>query len=420
MFGSLELAFYYFLSYFPLILLIFLILLIKEQYLDLKNREFDLGIDWAVFEIQTPKEITKTPLAMEMVLSALHNTSGESTWYARAIKGKRRPRFSLEIVSFEGKVKFFIWAPKTFQKVIEAAFYSQYPTVQIKEVVDYTKFYLFDPQKHDMFGVEFKLAKPDPYPIKTYKEFGLDKPGLKPEEVVDPMSHIIEVMSNLGKGEYMWLQMVIKAQKKDHDGGTLPFLEIIKNRKIKKEIDWREEAEKIIKELKDDGKGGERNISLDSEKEIIDAIARNIAKPSFWSGIRAMYFAERDVFDNGNISAMTNIFNTVKSESLNNLNAGGFTTSFDYPWNDYKDIRINKIKKEFFSDYKRRRYFVSEKEINPHFFLPFLNKMKKYNKFILSTEELATIFHLPSSVVSAPTFERQESRKTDAPQNLPF
>jgi hypothetical protein len=54
-----------------------------------------------------------------------------------------------------------------------------------------------------MFGVEYKLAKANPYPIKTYKDFGLDKPGLKPEEIVDPISHILEVMGNIGEGENM-------------------------------------------------------------------------------------------------------------------------------------------------------------------------------------------------------------------------
>ena len=68
------------------------------------------------------------------------------------------------------------------------------------EVLDYTKFYGFDPNKQGMFGVEYKLAKADPIPIKTYKDFGLDKPGLKPEETIDPMSHILEVMANSHSG----------------------------------------------------------------------------------------------------------------------------------------------------------------------------------------------------------------------------
>jgi hypothetical protein len=81
---------------------------------------------------------------------------------------------------------------------------------------------------------------------------------------------------------------------------------------------------------------------------------------------------------------------------------------------------MKKIKKDFFADYKRRTYFRESKKINPHFFLPFLNKMQKYNDFILSTEELATIFHLPSTVIGTPTFKRAESKKGEAPSNLPF
>lgn len=420
---NLEISFYYFMTYLPFLLLVFFLIVLKETYLDIKNTKFQLGIERTVFEIKIPKEITKTPLAMELVLSALHNTSGESTWFDRMFLGKRRAHMSLEIVSTEGKIKFYIWAPKKFSKVIESAFYSQYPSVQIIEVLDYTKFYGFDPEKQGMFGVEYKLAKANPYPIKTYKDFGLDKPGLKPEEIVDPISHILEVMGNIGEGENMWMQMVIRAQKKDIDGGYLSLFDIFKKRELKGDVDWRTEAEEIIAKLRDiknSDEEGVKRLDSDSEKAVIDAIADNISKPSFWTGIRSIYFSEGDSFDANNITALTNIFNTVKSETLNNLNAGGFTTSFDYPWNDYKDIRINKIKKEVFDDYKRRRYFNGGKKINPHFFLPFLDQMKKYNDFILSTEELATIFHLPSTVVSVPTFNREESKRGEAPSNLPF
>ncbi len=418
-----EVLFYYILVYLPFVLLFFIVILLRDNFFELKNTQFNLGIERVVFEIKTPKEITKTPLAMELILAAMHNTSGESTWFDRTFLGKRRVHMSLEIVSISGQVKFYIWAPKSFTKVIESAFYSQYPSVQLIEVLDYTKFYGFDPEKQGMFGVEYKLAKPDPYPIKTYKEFGLDKPGLKPEEIVDPVSYILEVLGNIGEGENMWLQIVIRAQKKDSGKGWNSFLDIFKKRKFKAEADWTKEAEEIIAKLqnvKNPEEEGVKRLDIDSEKKIIDAIAENISKPSFWTGIRAMYFSDGDKFNPNNISAMTNIFNMVKSETLNNLNAGGFTTSFDYPWNDYKDIRLNKVKKEFFADYKRRRYYRYSKKINPHFFLPFLNQMQKYNDFIMSTEELATIYHLPSTVVSAPTFDRAESKRGAAPSNLPF
>lgn len=425
---SFEIFFYYFISYLPIILLVFLLLTIKEEFLDIKTKQFSLSDEKIIFEISMPKEITKTPLAMELVFSALYSISGESNWWKRNFLGQRRPYYSLEIVSEGGNIKFYIWTSKKSKKVVESAFYSQYPSVQLVEVLDYTKFHSFDPEKQDFFGVEYKLTKADPYPIKTYKDFGLDKPGLKPEETVDPISHILEVMGNINKGENMWIQFVIRGQKEDSGAEKLGFFDVFKKRKLKEAYNWNEEAKKILDKLrnvKNPEENGLKRIASESEKEIIDSIERNISKPSFWTGIRSIYFSDKGVkYEEGNISAMTSIFNTIKSENLNGLSAGGFVTSFNYPWNDFKNgRRIKKIKKDFFADYKRRKYYKKQgvtNKINPHFFLPFLNKMQKYNDFILSTEELATIFHLPSTVVGTPTFQREESKKGEAPSNLPF
>jgi hypothetical protein len=39
---------------------------------------------------------------------------------------------------------------------------------------------------------------------------------------------------------------------------------------------------------------------------------------------------------------------------------------------------------------------------------------------VLSVEELATVFHPPSAATATPTFERIESKKGEAPTNLPI
>ena len=58
----------------------------------------------------------------------------------RMLKGKFRPWFSLELVSIEGEVHFYIWTQPKFRKLIESQFYSQYPGVEIlKKQRDYTK-----------------------------------------------------------------------------------------------------------------------------------------------------------------------------------------------------------------------------------------------------------------------------------------
>src|SRR4051812_10615790 len=52
-----------------------------------------------LLEIRLPPEVTKSPLSMELFLTSLHYTSGESTFFDRYWMGKTRPWFSLEIVS---------------------------------------------------------------------------------------------------------------------------------------------------------------------------------------------------------------------------------------------------------------------------------------------------------------------------------
>ena len=50
----------------------------------------------------------------------------------------------------------------------------------------------------NLWGCEFKLLKPDAYPIKTYIDFGLDKDP-KEEFKVDPISPVIELFGSIGE-----------------------------------------------------------------------------------------------------------------------------------------------------------------------------------------------------------------------------
>ena len=92
-----------------------------------------------LLEIRLPKELTKSPAAMELFLTGLHQAGREGTWYAKYWEGKTRPWFSLEMISIEGAVKFLIWTEEDFKNIIQAQLYSQYPTVEIYEVPDYTE-----------------------------------------------------------------------------------------------------------------------------------------------------------------------------------------------------------------------------------------------------------------------------------------
>ena len=418
---TLEITFYVFLIFLPIIVFSQLFIRLKKKYFNLKTWEFDLSQEMITLEIKSPKEIMKTPEAMEIVLSSILNAGGEGNWFSKVWSGKSRPKYSLEMISIDGNVRFYIWARKNLKKVIEAAFYSQYPTIEINEVPDYTKYFSYEKEAAGgFFGFEAKLDKPDPLPIKTYKQFGLDKPGLKPEEVIDPISYFIEVLGSVGKGENFWLQYVIRGQKKDYVKEK-PFWKRLLGVGKDETYDWKElakeEIEKIKAELVEETEDGVKfqKVSTDREKEIISAIIENVNKPSYWVGTRLIYFAEDGKFDAGNINPTLMFFQPLASKDFNNL-VYGFHTGFDYAWQDPTGERTEKLKRTMFGDFKRRKFFEAtnkEKKVWQH-------AGKRYNTFVLSTEELATLFHPPTATVATPTFDRIESKKGEAPTNLPI
>jgi len=358
------------------------------------------NIDWVMLEIKLPREIRKTPQAMEVALGAFYQ-SPSGKWPDHVFKGRLKNWFSLELVSIEGDVKFFIRTPKIFKDVIEAQIYSQYPTVEIHEVPDYTKYvdYKGKDSQWSIWGTEFTLQKEDSYPIKTYVDYGGDKEGTKEEEKVDPMTGAIEYLGSLGKGEQAWIQILVQPTGKRFKKPGTWF----------GKQDWKDQGEALIEKILAGAKkrgGGENSPPLLTkvEEKKIDAIQRSISKLGFDCGIRGIYFAREGSFRVPMIFGMIGAFRQYNSNELN-----GFTlqnpTSYNYPWQDYKEIRTTKLKRRMVDAYKRRSYF----------YIPYRRK-----PFTLNTEELATIFHFPGGVAETPTFGRIESRKGEPPTHLPI
>src|SRR3989344_3610591 len=108
-------------------------------YLILIRAEFIATQPTVLLEIRPPRSLVKTPLAMETLLTSLHFNKGESNWFQLYIQGKSRPYWSLELVSNEGKIHFYIWTRVEFRRLVESAVYAQYPGAQVVEVPDYAR-----------------------------------------------------------------------------------------------------------------------------------------------------------------------------------------------------------------------------------------------------------------------------------------
>lgn len=368
--------------------------------------KFIAGQEYSLIEIKLPKEILKSPLAMEIVLNALYQTSGETTWINRYIEGKTRPWFSLEMVSIEGSVKFFIWTRKFFKKLVMDQIYAQYHGVEIHDVDDYTKFVPYGQESNEewsLWGTEFQFTKADPYPIRTYVEYGLSKDP-KEELKVDPMTAVLEYLGSLGKGEQAWIQILVRASKKNKKpGGLFGF---------PKNVDWKEEGKELVNEIieeskpKEEGKFG--RFLTSAEQDLIKALDHSVSKLGFDCGIRGIYMAKKENFNAINIMGLIGTFRQYNTNDLNGFKPMN-PTSFDYPWEDFKGKRLSKKKARIFNAYKLRAYFHNA---------PYPEYLRK--PIVLNSEELATIYHFPGGVAQTPTIHKVESRKAEPPVNLPI
>ncbi len=173
-----------------------------------KNDKWDETFKRILLEIRIPKESLKPIRAMETVLSGLWQLYAPPNWYETWWEGKYLLSFSLEIVAIDGIPHFFIRIPESFRNVTESHIYSQYPEAEISLVDDYTQYVPQDiPNKEwELWGTDYQLTKPDPYPIRTYTQFETER-ETEEEKRIDPISSLLEAMSKLQPGEQLWVQI---------------------------------------------------------------------------------------------------------------------------------------------------------------------------------------------------------------------
>lgn len=351
-----------------------------------------------LLEIKVPKDVFKSPLAMELFLNALHQTGGESTWYDRQVLGKVRAWFSLEIASFGGEIHFYIWTREALRTVVESQLYSQYPGIEISEAKDYSFLVDYNPRVHALWGADFVLTKPDPYPIKTYADYGLDKDP-KEEYKIDPITPQLEFLGALKPDNQIWIQFVVRAHKKEPGQKDDPLLKS-SEKEIKAIVD-----KAIIKKEDEEKTAASQKLSK-VQQEVITAIERHMAKHNFDVGIRVIYLAPTTGFVGSLVPGIIGSFKQYGSANMNGFKPNGWLASFDYPWQDYKEIRKNKVRAELLDAFRRRSFFWPPYNENKHVHL--------------STEELATMYHFPGQVSGTPSFKRIMSKKSEAPSNLPI
>lgn len=400
-----------------------------RQELYKRSREFKMTI----LEICIPREIRKSPRAMEQVFMAIHslrNAPGDlrEKWW----DGEVTKWYALEMVSFGGQIRFFIRFYYKQRPLIEAAFFSYYPDVELTEVDDYVDQFPqsaaeMHRQGYDLWGTEMILAKEEAYPIRTYLEF--ESP--EEEKQYDPISAFLEILGKVKKEEIVGIQILIAPKSPNWHEKWRGLVEGLRERKERTKARYGSAVEfpgGPLPAMSTTGSQPEQKPLMASfmrtpgETDVLKAVESNLSKPAFDTLIRFIYLSPKTLYyDTYPRRGLTGAFNQYAALDLNafvqNFTISTRTKFWNWP-HLFPGARNKRRKANLLYNYIRR-------EVPPETFIGRLitSNFLRWNfasrRFAMNTQCLATLFHPPTYLVlTAPHVKRVESRKTGPPAGL--
>lgn len=387
-----------------------------------------------VFEIRVPREVRKGPRAMEQVLMAIHalrNTANDlrELWW----DGEITKWYALEIVSFGGEIRFFIRFYYKQRPLIEAAFFSYYPDVELIEVDDYLDEIPKNMDEvyakgYDIWGSEMVLLKESGYPIRTYPIF--EAPD--EERQFDPIATFLEVLGRAKREEFIGVQILIAPTGIEWHEEWKGFVEKLKEQSSSKQVIPETVMEFpggplpifTTKQGPDDPLKSLRLTRTPGETNVLEAVENNLSKPAFETIIRFIYLSPTPLFyDSFARRGITGMFNQYAALDLNSFKQNYSVSTRTRFWNwphVFPETRGEYRKSSILYHYRHREmphHTFMAKVIFSHFFnWNFATKV-----ITLNVEAVATLFHPPTFLVlTAPHVRRLESRKTGPPAGLPI
>ncbi|MDD3284946.1 MAG: hypothetical protein PHZ07_05120 [Patescibacteria group bacterium] len=395
-----------------LFIIIFFWIYYKTAYLEKLQRKFLSKVEYTLFAIDIPKNNEQTVRAVEELFNSLHGIKSGATNWEKYILGATQLWFSLEIVSLEGYIQFLIRTPSKFKDTIRSSIYAYYPDAEVTEVEDYISLIPLDANqkesKYKAFGMDYYLEKKDYYPLKTYINFEHSMT----QTFIDPLASTLEIMSKIGSGEFIGLMIITRPVGNDDvkKPGETEVSDIMGKQKAQVET-WADKVSNTI--LKGIDKGSEAIYSIwgdieesdDKKSELkmltpgeritVSNIENKIGKLIFETKLRVCYVAPKDRFNAGTgyygMQGALKQFNGDNALKANKTNADYFRV---------ESRTRNKVRK-FLKRFVERSVFDTK-------------------SFLISSEELATLYHFPDQNVKTPLLKKTETKTVEPPTSLPM
>lgn len=343
--------------------------------------------DGVLLIIKVPKDNEQTPLAAEMFFSALHGLLQED--------GQDVGVFSFEIRGTSEGVFFYAYVPAKYKKFVEAQMYAQYPSAEINVSEEYAKV----KEGLVLRGTELVLEKEFYYPIKSFPDFD-----------VDPLAAITSSLDGLEDGEEVWFQMLIEPLPEGWQSSGYAKIDELRTGKVKDDKPLLQHLVEILvskgarflidvvagvlqqpqvymgDRLEEAKKAEEKYEMTEEAKTEIEAIKKKLSLLGFKVNMRILATSPTEADAIHEVSSFVAAFKQFSSGELNSFVRSGFI----------------KDSVTLLALYKNRQQSAEET-----------------NVFVLNTEELASIYHLPNVSVATPNIDYIFSKKSEPPLNLP-
>ncbi len=331
---------------------------------------------------EAKKEEKEMISVAETMFANLHSIESVTKGLLASFYGKEY--ISFEIVSLKGEIRFYVAVPRRLQQYVEKVIHSQFPKAFISEEGEYN---IFTP-KCKIRGAMLTTENQDFLPIKTYQTIESD-----------PLNGITNALSKLNeKTEGAAIQYLIRPAGKSwmkegphiarkmqrgetYEHASANLIGKLFRRKKEEERSVLEQAVNPMSGPEQSQSGGLPNLSP-LVQERIKALEIKSNKLGFFTNIRIIACSDQE---------------TKAEETLESI-IGAFSQYADPSSNKFfkRKVRLSKLIQDFI-------------------FRSFDNK----KKCILNTEELASIFHLPTKFTETPNVHWLLARDAPAPHNTP-
>ncbi|MBI3115643.1 MAG: type IV secretory system conjugative DNA transfer family protein [Candidatus Kerfeldbacteria bacterium] len=334
-----------------------------------------------------PKELLAAAETLYLNLGNIRPEQGRNVLHTSWLNfwHGRNDQLSLEIVSQKGLIVFYLAVPRHLQRLVEQQVHAQYDKAHIEEVEDYN---IFSPQGK-IVGTYLGLSRRSMFQIRTYRK--LD---------ADPLNAVTNTLSKLGPEEGVAIQYVIRPARKGWRAAGQRVARLVQHGKNFNEAmaavgggGWSAVGKvsgSIFSSFKTKSQEEELKKTqvppslTPMDQELVKSLEEKASKYGFDVNLRVVVSAPTQEQARSTLMNVVNAFSQYTSQESN--------TGFQ------KKPTLHKAR--FVHDFIFRHFHEGM-------------------RFVLNSEELTSVYHLPLPTTETPNILWLAARKAPAPVNVP-